>query len=210
MSVTVTVRLTAADPRPDAPRPAVGTKERRMIPTLFLLGLLGPAAQAAPFTLTSPDVPAGSTIKPAFVFDGFGCTGRNVSPALRWSGAPEGTKSFALIVHDPDAVTGVGGFTHWIIHDIPARATGLASGAGRPDASTAPTGAVQPSSSFGTPGWSGPCPPVGEKAHRYVFTLYALRVDRLELPANAGPALVGFTINGHALAKTGFTAVYGR
>lgn len=167
------------------------------------------SAQSARFTLTSPDIRDGSSIPNTFVFNDFGCTGNNVSPALRWSGAPAETKSFALIVHDPDGNTGVGGFTHWIVYNIPARATGLPRGVA-PDASNLPRGAVQALSSFGTAAWGGPCPPKGEAPHRYVFTLYALRVDRLDLPANASQALVGFTINGHALGKASFTGTYGR
>jgi Raf kinase inhibitor-like YbhB/YbcL family protein len=144
-------------------------------------------AQAQEFVLQSPDI-----------------------PALTWSGAPESAKSFALIVHDLDAVTGVGGFTHWIVYNIPASATELAQGAGTAESQSLPVGSVQPATSFGTSGWGGPCPPVGDKPHRYEFTLYALGVESLELPETAAQAFVGFTINGNALAHTSFTAYYGQ
>lgn len=159
------------------------------------------------FRLTSADVAEGGTIKAEQVLNGFGCSGQNVSPALQWAGAPAGTRSFALIVHDPDAPTGVGGFTHWIVYNIPASATGLDKGAG---AGKLPAGAAQATTSFGTAGWGGPCPPAGDKPHRYVFTLYALNTATVTLPPNATQALAGFTINGSKLATATLTAQYGR
>ena len=176
-----------------------------------LLALSTPSsAREARFTLSSPDIAARSSIAPTFVFNSFGCTGQNLSPALEWSGIPTAAKSLALIVHDPDAKTGVGGFTHWLVYNLPLNTTGLERGAGGPGGAGLPRDAAQSATSFGTPGWGGPCPPAGEKAHRYVFTLYALGVERLELPQNASQAFVGFNIVGNALAKTSFTALYGR
>jgi Raf kinase inhibitor-like YbhB/YbcL family protein len=163
-------------------------------------------AQGA-FRLTSPDVAAGATIKMEQVFNGFGCTGQNVSPALAWTGAPANTKSFALILHDPDAPTGVGGFTHWIVYNIPATAKGLDKGAG---SGKLPAGAMQAPTSFGMPGYGGPCPPAGDKPHRYVFTLYALNTEKVDLPPNASQALAGFTINGSKVGTATFTAMFGR
>ena len=168
------------------------------------------ATAQSTFRLTSPDAPAGSTMKIEQVFNGFGCTGGNVSPALAWTGAPAGTRSFALILHDPDAPTGVGGFTHWIAYNIPASATGLAKGAGAGDGKALPAGAMQAATSFGAAGYGGPCPPAGDKPHRYVFTLYALNTETLTLPPNATQALAGFTINGAKLGTATFTAMYGR
>jgi Raf kinase inhibitor-like YbhB/YbcL family protein len=168
------------------------------------------ASAQGPFRLSSPDVAEGATMKMEQVFNGFGCTGQNVSPALAWTGAPAGTKSFALILHDPDAPTGVGGFTHWIAYNIPASATGLARGAGAADGKALPAGAMQATTSFGAPGYGGPCPPAGDKPHRYVFTLYALNTDKVTLPPNATQALAGFTINGARIGSATFTAMYGR
>jgi Raf kinase inhibitor-like YbhB/YbcL family protein len=166
-------------------------------------------AQGA-FRMTSADAPEGSTIKMEQVFNGFGCTGQNVSPALAWTGAPANTRSFALILHDPDAPTGVGGFTHWIVYNIPATARGLEKGAGAADGRRLPAGAVQSTTSFGAPGYGGPCPPAGDKPHRYVFTLYALSTDKVDLPPNATQALAGFTINASKVATASFTALFGR
>jgi Raf kinase inhibitor-like YbhB/YbcL family protein len=181
---------------------------KHFITVSLLFTLLG-LVQAQDFSLQSPDVPAESTIGQKFVFSDFGCTGQNISPALIWSGVPAGAKSLALIVHDPDALTGVGGFTHWIVYNIPASTTELARGAGSAGGQL-PEGSVQAVTSFGVFGWGGPCPPAEDKTHRYEFTLYALATEKLELPEGASQAFVGFNINGNALAKTSFTAYYGR
>jgi Raf kinase inhibitor-like YbhB/YbcL family protein len=167
-------------------------------------------AQNNKFVLQSAEIPSRSTINLEQVFSGFGCTGKNVSPSLTWSGAPTGTKSFALILHDPDAQTGVGGFTHWIVYNIPATTTKLEKGAGIEKNTALPSGAVQATTSFGSASYGGPCPPTGEKPHRYVFTLYALGTEKIELPSGASQAFVGFNINGNAISKTSFTAFYGR
>ncbi len=185
---------------------------KRSIPAAAFLALLSAIAfaQSTSFKLSSPDVSEGATVKAEQVFNSFGCTGKNISPALEWTGVPAGTKSLALIVHDPDAPTGVGGFTHWIVYNIPATATKIDKGAGTVDGKLLPVGTAQAPTSFGAPGWGGPCPPAGDKPHRYVFTLYALGLEKLDLPANVTQALAGFNINGNALAKTSLTALYGR
>ncbi|MEW6689333.1 MAG: YbhB/YbcL family Raf kinase inhibitor-like protein [Pseudomonadota bacterium] len=163
----------------------------------------------APFTLKSPDFRANGTIPMEQVFNSFGCTGQNLSPALRWSGAPEGTKSFALLCHDPDAPTGGAGWWHWLVLNIPASASGLEKDAGRADGSKLPAGAAHVNTDFGGPGWGGPCPPVGDKPHRYVFTLYALKVDKLD--ASGGTAsLAGYMVNGNAIAKAKLIGKFGR
>jgi len=173
------------------------------------LALLGAsAAQAAGFSLHSPDI-QGKSIDNKHVLDGFGCHGDNVSPALNWSNPPAGAKSFALLVHDPDAPTGGSGWWHWIIVNLPADLRALPQGAGDPAANALPA-ATQVRTDFGKPGWGGPCPPVGDKAHRYVFTLYALKVDKLDIPAEATAAYAGFMVNANAIGKASFTARYGR
>lgn len=96
---------------------------------LGLIALFG-FSEAQEFILQSSDIVVESTIGLEYVFSDFGCTGQNISPALEWSGIPADAKSLALIVHDPDAITGVGGFTHWIVYNIPVKATGLEQGAG--------------------------------------------------------------------------------
>ncbi len=166
-------------------------------------------AQAAGFKLASPTVKPGSTLTEAQVFNGFGCTGKNVSPALEWSGAPAGTKSFAVTVYDPDAPTG-SGWWHWVVYNLPASATGLPEGAGNADGKALPAGAVQGRTDFGAAGFGGACPPVGDKPHRYIFTVFALKTDKLELPADATAALVGYMLNANKLGTASFTAKYGR
>jgi Raf kinase inhibitor-like YbhB/YbcL family protein len=167
------------------------------------------SAPRAAFKLSSPDIKPNGPIAMEQVFNGFGCAGQNMSPALRWSGAPAGARSFALLVHDPDAPTGGAGWWHWLVVNIPASAAELRKDAGRADGSNLPVGCTQISTDFGAPGWGGPCPPVGDKPHRYNFTLYALKVDRLDT-AGASPSLVGYMVNGNAIAKATLTGKFGR
>ena len=176
--------------------------------TTLLLGAAG-AAQSAGFSLSSPSIKPGSTLTEAQVFKGFGCEGKNISPALKWSGAPKDTKSFALTVYDPDAPTG-SGWWHWVVYNIPASATELPEGAGAADGKAMPAGAVQGRTDFGTAGFGGACPPPGDKPHRYIFTVYALKSDKLDVPADASAALIGFMIHADQLAKATLTAKYGR
>jgi len=176
---------------------------------LILLVTAPAVALAADFSLTSPELTPGGRFEARHVFNGFGCSGGNVSPALAWSGAPAGTRSFALTVYDPDAPTG-GGWWHWVVFDIPATVNSLAAGAGDPASGKAPKGAVQANTDFGKAGFGGPCPPVGDKPHRYVFTLYALKVDKLGAEPGATAALVGFMANANKLARASFTVYYGR
>ena len=161
------------------------------------------ATQVNAFELKSPDISAQRPIAEKFVFNSFGCHGENLSPALEWTDPPAGTKSFALLVHDPDAPTGGAGFWHWLVVDIPADARGLAEG-------KLPAGAREIKTDFGAPGYGGPCPPKGDKPHHYNFTLYALKVARLDLPAGATASLTGFMVNANALAHSTLTGVYGR
>lgn len=178
---------------------------------LFAAGLaLAGSACADSFKLSSADIKPGAPIADEQVFAGFGCTGKNVSPALAWSGAPRDTKSFALLVHDPDAPTGGAGWWHWVVTNIPAAAAELPKGAGKADGSALPKGAAQINTDFGGPGWGGPCPPVGDKPHRYHFTLHALKVDKLDLPQGATASLAGFMINANSMGKATLTGKYGR
>ena len=180
----------------------------RTILALALVALAQPAAAAGKFTLKSADVKAGGTIAEEQVFNGFGCSGGNVSPALAWEHAPAGTKSFVLTVYDPDAPTG-SGWWHWVVYDIPAGAKEIAKGAGSGKAAL-PEGAKQGRTDFpGLTGFGGPCPPPG-KPHRYVFTLYALKLDKVDVPADASPAMVGFMAKDNQLGAATFTATYGR
>ena len=161
------------------------------------------------FKLASPDFKPNGPIAMEQVYNGFGCSGQNVSPALMWSGAPANAKSFAQLVHDPDAPTGGAGWWHWVVVNIPASASELRKDAGRADGSNLPFGCAQVDTDFGGPGWGGPCPPVGDKPHRYNFTLYALQVERLDV-SGASASLAGYMMNGNAIGKARLTGKFGR
>jgi Raf kinase inhibitor-like YbhB/YbcL family protein len=168
------------------------------------------AVQAQNLTLTSPDIPEGGTIASEQVITGFGCTGGNTSPALSWSSAPAGTKSFAVSMFDPDAPTG-SGFWHWVVFNIPAGTTSFAKGAGDVKKKLMPKGAIQSRTDFGSPGYGGPCPPAGDKPHHYQITVFAVDVDKLPFAKNqnASAAMVGFDLHFHTLAKATLTGLFG-
>ena len=166
-------------------------------------------AARAQFELMSPDIRPNGPIAMEQVFNGFGCSGQNISPALKWSGAPADTRSFALLVHDPDAPTGGAGWWHWVLVNIPASTTVLRKDAGRADGSNLPMVAAQINTDFRSPGWGSPCPPVGDKPHRYNFTLYALKVERLDV-SGATASLAGYMVNANAIGKARLTGKFGR
>lgn len=153
-------------------------------------------AWAQNFTLKSPGLGGQATQKE--FFNGFGCNGQNISPALQWENAPAGTAYYAVTIYDKDAPTG-SGWWHWIMFNIPASVTQLKANAGDVSQHLAPEGAVQSITDYGKPGYGGPCPPAGP-AHQYVITVYALK-NKLDLDKNASPAMVGFYLNAGALAK---------
>ena len=155
----------------------------------------------------STDIANGKTLGAAQVFHGFGCTGDNVSPALSWSSVPAGTKSFAITAYDPDAPTG-SGWWHWTAYDLPASLRSLPAGAGK--AGALPSGAKHGRNDYGSNDFGGACPPPGDKPHRYVFTVFALKVDNLEVPAHASAALIGYMLHANKLATARITARYGR
>lgn len=174
--------------------------------TAAIAGGLAGGGAASAMSLTSPDIKQGGKIANEQVFNGWDCKGENMSPALAWSGAPKGTKSFAVTMFDPDAPTG-SGFWHWSAADIPADTGSLPKGAG--SGPGMPAGALQVRNDFSAVGYGGPCPPKG-KPHHYQITVYALDVDKLGVDANASPAVVGFYLHGHTLAKATLTGLYGR
>ena len=183
--------------------------QHRYLAVISCVALLPAVAAAAEFALGSTELTSGGRFLARHVYNGFGCSGGNVSPALAWSDAPPGTKSFALTLFDPDAPTGTG-WWHWVMFDIPATVTQLPAGAGADAGAAAPRGAMQTSTDFGKPGFGGPCPPAGDKPHRYIFTLYALKVEKLGADPAATAAMIGFMLNANAIQKTSFTVYYGR
>lgn len=182
---------------------------KKLISVLFMIGFLASTSfvRAEGFTLSSPDV-AGQ-LSSAQVFNNFGCSGKNISPKLSWANAPKGTKSFAVTVYDPDAPTG-SGWWHWVIFDIPVNILSLQGNAGNVKAAIAPKGSIQSNTSYGQKGFGGACPPKGDKPHQYIFTVYALKVDKLGLDSNATPGLVGFYLGQNMLAKASIVAYYAR
>jgi Raf kinase inhibitor-like YbhB/YbcL family protein len=181
------------------------TRYAVLLASVFLSSI----ALGADFKISSSDVGPSKPPAQTFVFNGFGCVGSNESPAVSWSGAPAGTQSFALSIYDPDAPTG-SGWWHWYVINLPATTTSLPRGAGKADGSQLPKGAQQINTDFGAPGYGGPCPPAGDKPHRYIVTVYALKVAKLDVPATATAALAGFNVKGNALGETSFTFKFGR
>lgn len=159
------------------------------------------------FTLSSKDL--GGQATSAQEFNGFGCVGENKSPQLSWANAPEGTKSFAVTMYDPDAPTG-SGWWHWVMFDIPANVNELVSNAGNLSSNLAPINAIQSVTNYGAKGYGGPCPPEGHGLHEYIITVYALKIDKLGLDENTNPAVVGYYLWNNTIAKASIIAYYKR
>lgn len=178
---------------------------------VVLLAAIALAAPAAPpakntFVVTSKDVHPSKAIAMEQVCNCFGCSGSNLSPELSWKGAPAATRSYAITMYDPDAPTG-SGWWHWLVYNLPATTTSLPKGAGDASKNLLPEGAAQGNTDFGTPGYGGPCPPPGTP-HRYIITVFALDTDKLDIPANATAANIGFNLHMHQLAKATLTGKY--
>jgi hypothetical protein len=182
---------------------------RSIVTASLALALAGSSLAAQGFVLTGTDVKNGQPLPQTHAFNAMGCTGQNLSPALSWTGAPANAKSFAVTIYDPDAPTG-SGWWHWVVYNIPAGTTSLPEGAGDPSKNLLPAGAVQGNTDFGAPGYGGACPPPGDKPHHYYITVFALDVARLDLPAGATAAYVGFNLHAHTLASARLIATYAR
>lgn len=161
------------------------------------------------FILSSSDIEEGKAMAKQQEFQGFGCEGGNQSPQLSWSGAPEGTQAYAVLVHDPDAPTGGSGWWHWQMVNIPKGVTSLEADAGNRNNEHAPKGSRQIRNDYGYKGFGGACPPQGDKPHRYRFTVYALS-QPLALPDNPSAALTGYMVNSVKLASSTIEALYQR
>lgn len=179
---------------------------------IFLTALLALAAtpsEAAEMNLSSNAVLDGKPLPSQLAYDQKDCGGENTSPDLAWSGAPADTKSFAITVFDPDARSGKG-WWHWLVFNIPHMVTHLPAGDGSHKSGSVPNGSVQSKNDFGNSGYGGPCPPPGSGMHHYIFTVYALDLDKIPLGADAAPAEVNAVLQQHALARAKLTGLYRR
>jgi Raf kinase inhibitor-like YbhB/YbcL family protein len=140
---------------------------------------------------------------------GFGCAGGNQSPHLKWSGAPAGAKSFAINGLDPDAPTG-SGFWHWVVVNIPASVNELALDAGNLKGGKLPAGALMTRTDLGATGYIGPCPPEGDHPHRYLFTVFAVGIEKMDVTADTSPAVIGFNLHFNALARAELMGLFKR
>ena len=163
--------------------------------------------QVPAFTVTSSDVTDGAVLPTPHVSGVMGAGGEDRSPQLSWSGFPEGTRSFAVTVFDPDAPT-ASGFWHWAVANIPASVTELPSGAGDKDAPQLPDGAVQLCNDGGFAGFVGAAPPAGHGAHRYFIVVHAVDTDALDVDADTRPAVLGFNLFFHTLGRATLVATY--
>ncbi len=168
--------------------------------------LISTSLMAGGLKLKSSVMKKNSILTNDQVFNSFGCSGKNISPDLQWSGEPQGTNFYAITMYDPDAPTG-SGWWHWVAFNIPANVKQLAAGAGS-EGGVMPVGSIQSRTDFGKPGYGGPCPPPG-KAHRYIFTVYALK-GPIDLKADASAAMVSFYLRQNALDKDTLTTKYKR
>ena len=160
------------------------------------------------FELHSDDVADGQMMTDNQVYNAFGMTGKNISPALSWSGFPAETKGFAVTCFDPDAPTG-SGFWHWVLVDVPASVTSLPAGAGHASGSGLPAGAMHLRNDYGSKDFGGAAPPAGDPPHRYVFAVHALDVPSLELEPDTTPAVAGFNLRFRTIARAVLVPVYG-
>ncbi len=177
--------------------------------SLALTIVIVSCTQSHALTIDSLDVKPKSTLTSKQVFNGFGCKGENISPQIGWKDAPKDAKSFALTVYDPDAPTG-SGWWHWLVVNIPTNYQELSTNFGAKDSFALKDGILQIKNDFGLYRFGGACPPQGDKPHKYIFTVHALKVDKLDLNESSSAALAGYFINQNTIAKVSFNAFYSR
>jgi Raf kinase inhibitor-like YbhB/YbcL family protein len=180
--------------------------------TAVALGAWARAASkpASHFVLSGVDPKLAARVPEVYTANAFGCSGGNTSPALQWSGAPPGTLSFVVTLFDPDERSTPSGWWHWVVYDLPKDSSRLALGAGVEKSTLLPEAAQQGRSDLGNDDYHGPCPAKGDPPHRYTFTIYALNVAQLPVPAESSGAMVTSTAQEHLFAKAVFIAHYGR
>jgi Raf kinase inhibitor-like YbhB/YbcL family protein len=159
------------------------------------------------FDVSSESFQDGQTLPPAQRSGVMGAGGQDESPQLSWSGAPAGTKSYAVTMYDPDAPT-ASGFWHWAVLNIPASVTSLPAGAGSRDGRALPEGAFQLKNDGGFPGYLGAAPPKGHGPHRYIVVVHAVDVEKLEVDPDAAPAVLGFNLFQHSVGRAILTGIY--
>jgi Raf kinase inhibitor-like YbhB/YbcL family protein len=161
--------------------------------------------QLPSFTLTSTSVTDGQSLSNDQVSGIMGAGGEDTSPQLSWSGFPEETQSFAVTMYDPDAPTG-SGFWHWAVFNLPATVTELPAGVG--DGSDLPGDAVTLKNDAGLTRFIGAAPPPGHGPHRYYIAVHAVKVPKLDVPADATPAYLGFNLFSEAIARAVIHGTY--
>jgi Raf kinase inhibitor-like YbhB/YbcL family protein len=172
----------------------------------FLIYLVFNNCLANDFTFYSQDIKSNKKISNKYVFNGFGCSGQNISPRFFVKNPPSNAKSFAITVYDPDAPTG-SGFWHWIVLNIP---TNFNFSKQITEDAFITLGINQIRNDYGTFSYGGPCPPVGDKAHSYIFTIHALDVDKIDINADTTNAIARFLIKAHSINSASFTAFFSR
>ncbi len=160
--------------------------------------------------LSSPDLQVGKPFPKEFILNGFGCTGENISPRLVWRGVPKDTKSFVITLFDRDEHGTPSGWWHWVLYDIPATADRLEKNAGTEGSKALPSGARQGRNDDSRDAYAGPCPDEGDAPHHYIWTLYALSVAILPVPAEASGANVTYTAHQYTLGTAQLISLYGR
>jgi Raf kinase inhibitor-like YbhB/YbcL family protein len=192
--------------------PGVAKWARRIVVALLAATVASTsiAVPEASFSLVSPDTRLGPGFPNEYVLNQVGCTGGNRSPPLAWLGAPAGTKSFVITLFDRDERSTPSGWWHWIVYDLPAESIQLATGAGAERGNGLPSPALQGRSDLGTMAYHGACPAKGDPPHRYVFTIYALKIAKLPVSPGASGAMVTSTLREYLLGEAVLVAHYAR
>ncbi|MGB8266152.1 MAG: YbhB/YbcL family Raf kinase inhibitor-like protein [Candidatus Velthaea sp.] len=182
---------------------------RFVIAALAVVAFALPARAADVFQISSPAFKDGDVLPATYMYQGIGidktpCGGQGISPPLAWTGAPEGTQSFAVAILDPDGFNGLG-VSHWLMYNIPPTVTAVPQGAG----SDAVPLYTQGTHQYGLTGFRGFCPPHGSSLHHYDMMVYALDLPPT-LPAGLDRAHFLDTINHHVLRASSIVGRVGR